>query len=178
MTAEDNREIIRKMLLHPVWGQWSQAEIARHVGVSAMTVSRVKHSMEDKPAPTKKKYIKDGQEKEMNVDNVGKKAKPTKPDVSTTDDNQEKISELVETIQTLSEENELLKDKIALGQWAASEIEKIDAEETIKDLRDRIKVLEIDNKALRESRDMYQQRNAELMRKVSSLQKKLNKETA
>ena len=31
---------------------------------------------------------------------------------------------------------------------------------------------EIDNKALRDSRDMYQQRNAELIRQVKSLSKK------
>jgi hypothetical protein len=30
---------------------------------------------------------------------------------------------------------EVLRDKIAIGQWDASDIEKIDAEQTIKDLR-------------------------------------------
>jgi len=39
-------------------------------------------------------------------------------------------------------------------------------------LREQIRVLEIDNKALRDSRDMYQQRNAELIRQVKSLSKK------
>lgn len=183
MTAEDNREIIRKMLLHPKWSLWSQAEIARHVGVSAMTVSRVKASMEDAPKTDSKKFVRDGKEHTMNTENVGKKtktpkAKPTKPDVSTVDERDEKIAELADTIQSLSEENETLKDKIALGQWDASDIEKIDAEETIKELRDRIKVLEIDNKALRESRDMYQARNAELMQRVKALQRKMGKETA
>lgn len=179
MSAEDNREIIRKMLLHPVWGQWAQSEIARHVGVSAMTVSRVKASMTDLPKQESKKFIRDGKEHTMNTGNVGKekKAPTTKPDVTTHDERDEKIQELVDTVQALSEENELLKDKIAIGQWDASEIEKMDAEDTIKELRERIKILEIDNKALRESRDMYQNRNAELMRKVKSLQAKL-KETA
>jgi hypothetical protein len=73
----------------------------------------------------------------------------------------------------LSDENSKLKDAIALGQWDASDIEKIDAEDTIKDLREQVKIFEIDNKALRESRDMFQNRNAELMKTVSSLQRKL-----
>lgn len=180
MSPDDNREIIRKMLLHPKWSLWSQAEIAKHVGVSAMTVSRVKKSMEDLPKTDTKKFVRDGKEHTMNTTNLGKKAesKPTtKPDVTTYDERDEKIQELIETVQALSDENELLKDKIAIGQWDASEIEKIDAEDTIKELRERIRILEIDNKALRDSRDMFQSRNAELMAKVKSLQKRL-KETA
>jgi len=42
----------------------------------------------------------------------------------------------------------------------------------VVNLREQIRVLEIDNKALRDSRDMYQQRNAELIRQVKSLSKK------
>ena len=57
--------------------------------------------------------------------------------------------------------------------FRSSDIEKIDIEETVVELREQVKILEIDNKALRESRDMFQNRNSELMRTVSSLQRKL-----
>jgi exonuclease VII small subunit len=148
-----------------------------------MFVSRVKASMEIKDEPKTKKFIKDGVEKEMNVSNIGKKAKekptkPTKPEVEPYDEKEDKIRELSEVVTQLDEEVTLLKDKIAIGQWDASEIEKIDVEETLADLRERIRLLEIDNKALRESRDMFQNRNAELMKTVTYLQRKLKKETA
>lgn len=68
-----------------------------------------------------------------------------------------------------------MKDKIAVGQWDATEIEKIDAEELIAELREQIKVLELDNKALRDSRDIFQNKNAELLKTVKSLQSKLKK---
>jgi DNA repair exonuclease SbcCD ATPase subunit len=87
----------------------------------------------------------------------------------------EKIDELSQTINMLADENTLMRDKIAIGQWDASEIEKIDAEETIKDLREQLRVLDLDNKALRQSRDMFQNRNSELMKTVKSLQSKLKK---
>lgn len=181
MSAEDIRKVIYCMFRHPVWSKWSNAEIARHVGVSKMTVGRVKSTMETKDEPKKKKYKdKDGIEREMDTSNLGKKSAPktTKPDVTTADpmaEMKDQINELVETINQLSDENTLLRDKIAIGQWDASEIEKIDAEETIANLREQIRVLEIDNKALRDSRDMYQSRNSELMRTVKSLQNKLKK---
>ena len=91
------------------------------------------------------------------------------------DPKEEKILELIHTVTQLAEENTLLKDKIAVGQWDASEIEKIDIQETVENLREQIRILEIDNQALRESRDMFQNRNAELIKTVNSLKKKLKK---
>lgn len=176
MSAEDNRNIIIRMIQHPVWGKWSNAEIAKHVGVSKMTVGRVKASLEkDNPAPTKKKYKdKHGNESTIETKNIGKtkEKKATKEEPATEPDDQI-VRELTDALTAVSQENTLLKDKIAIGQWDASEIEKIDAEELIAELREQIRILEIDNKALRESRDTFQNRNSELMRTVKSLQNQL-----
>jgi GH18 family chitinase len=140
-----------------------------------MMVSRVKKSMEDAPETGIKKYLtKDGKEVKVDTSKMAtKKAPTTKPDVSTYDEREDKIRELTEVVTQLSEENSKLRDAISLGQWDASDIEKIDIEETVVELREQVKILEIDNKALRESRDMFQNRNSELMRTVSSLQRKL-----
>jgi len=175
-SAEDNRNIIIRMIQHPVWGKWSNAEIAKHVGVSKMTVGRVKASLEkDKPAPTKKKYKdKHGNESTIETKNIGKtKEKKVKKEEPTTESDDQIVRELTDALTAVSQENTLLKDKIAIGQWDASEIEKIDAEELIAELREQIRILEIDNKALRESRDTFQNRNSELMRTVKSLQNQL-----
>jgi len=182
MTAEDNRNIIYAMLRHPDWSQWTNSAIAKHIGVSAMTVGRVKATLEKKDdEPKIKKFIdKSGNESTIDTSKLSTKRPTTKPDVTTAptvleqkiSEMSDQIDELVDTINGLSDENTLLRDKIAIGQWDASEIEKIDAEETIANLREQIRVLEIDNKALRDSRDMYQSRNSELMRTLKSLQNK------
>ena len=177
---EDKRSIIIRMLQHPVWGKWSNAEIAKHVGVSKMTVGRVKASLEkDNPAPTKKTYKdKHGNESTIETKNIGKtKEKKVKKDkkkeepAPETDD--QIVRELTDALTAVSQENILLKDKIAIGQWDASEIEKIDAQELIAELREQIRLLEIDNRALRESRDTFQNQNSELMRRVKQLQNQL-----
>ena len=188
MTAEDYRRSINIMLEHPTWSKWSNAQIAKHIGVSAMTVGRVKKEKAE-PKQAKKTYVdKHGNESTMDTSKIGKKKpkpkdKPTKDPAnapssttsSTYNPEEEKLQELMDTITNLADENTVLRDKIAIGQWDASEIEKIDAEETIKNLREQIRILEIDNQALRESRDMFQNRNAELVKSVNSLKKKLNK---
>ena len=48
-------------------------------------------------------------------------------------------------------------------------------QDTINELREQVRVLEIDNAALRDSRDMFQARNAELMSTVKVLQAKIKK---
>jgi hypothetical protein len=182
MSAEDNRNVIYAMLRHPEWKLWTNAAIAKHVGVSKMTVGRVKATMELTEDRTVKKYTdKHGNESTMETKNLKAKERPTtKPDVSTGEINpfveyEEKIKELTHTIIEQDKENQVLRDQIALGQWDASDIEKIDVQDTITELREQIRILEIDNKSMRESRDMFQNRNAELMRTVKSLQTKLKK---
>jgi len=181
MTFEDNRNIIYAMLRHPEWSKWTNTAIAKHIGVSSMTVGRVKATMEKKDdEPTVKKFIdKSGKEATVDTSKLATKQKTKKPDVSTAPSDLEQqiaemsdqINSLGDTVNILSDENTVLRDKIAIGQWNASEIEKIDIEETVANLRERIRILEIDNKALRDSRDMFQNRNAELTKLVKSLQK-------
>ena len=175
MTATDIRHCIVRMLEHPVWSGWTNAAIAKHVGTSKMTVGRVKSAMtepEEPAEPAEKKYVnKHGQEATIDTTNLGRKAKQAEPEPEVDD----KAAELADTINHLAEENQKLKDAIAIGAWDATDIEKEDAQETITALREQIRVLEIEVKTLRESRDMFQNRNAEMMRTVKSLQAKLKK---
>ena len=186
MGPEDVRKAVREMLLDPEWGKWTQAEIARHVGCSKMTVSRVKAELKDEESATEEKKTyknKYGQEAKINTGKLGKKPtkktapkkeKPPEP-VELDEETSIQINELSHTITQLETENQRLKDVIAVGQWDASDIEKIDAQQVIDELREQVRILEIDNKALRDSRDMFQTRNAELMKTVKSLQNKLKK---
>lgn len=179
MSHEDNRKIITEMLRDEEWSGWSDQQIANHVGVSRMTVNRVRKLLEEHKEiekPAEKKYVKDGKEQTMKVKKIGQQAptektEQTEPGVS----KEEKINELVALVVSLEEENDMLKDKIAIAQWDASDIEKMDIEEVVKDLRQKLKALEMENETLRTSRDMYQNRNAELMKTVKSLQNKLKK---
>jgi len=148
MTSADKRNIVIRMLTNKTWGGWTDAAIARHVGITGMTVGRIRKGLNKAEKPKKERVPK----QEIY------RPEPVQED--------SRVEELSETVDQLAQENERLKDKIAVGQWDATEIEKIDVQELIASLREQIRVLEIDNKALRESRDMYQARNAELMKAI------------
>lgn len=155
LSSEDFRLSVKRLISLPASKNWTVGQMARYLGCSKMTVSR--HRAKLANAGVKVEPIKVPQNFE-------------KPPV---EDN--KLVELVDTVQDLSQENQRLRDMIAVGQWDATEIEKVDVEQTIKELREQIRNLEIDNQALRDSRDMFQSRNAELMRTVKTLQAKIKK---
>jgi DNA repair exonuclease SbcCD ATPase subunit len=176
-TARDKRRSVIRMLQDKEWKEWSNVKIAEWIGVSSMTVGRLKIAMTEKK-PDEVKYInRHGQEATMNTGNLGAKSKPvvTPPPEEQYDPTQDEVKELGHTIKALEDENTKLRDAITIGAWDASDIEKKDAEETIKELRERIRILEIEYASVRESRDSYQNQNAELMRINAMLKKKLSK---
>jgi DNA-binding transcriptional regulator YhcF (GntR family) len=174
-TREDLQEIVSRMMKHAVWSTWSTRKIAEHIGCSAMTISRVKSSLEE-PSNTVS-YTRNGKSKTMNTSSIGKAPRaPRKKKQETKVIEENNVpDELIDEINKLSEENDRLKDAIAIGQWDVSEIEKVDIEDTVKDLREQIRVKDIEIQALKESRDMFQNENAELKKTVKALQAKLKK---
>ena len=175
-TAKDKRRSAIRMIRDAEWGEWANTKIAEWIGISAMTVGRLKIAMKEKK-PEEVKYInKHGKETLMKIGNLKTKPviAPPPPELEY-DPTQDEITELGHTIKALEEENTKLKDAISVGSWDASDIEKKDAEETIEELREQIRIKDIELASLRETRDSYQNQNAELMRINSALKKKLSK---
>jgi hypothetical protein len=91
------------------------------------------------------------------------------------DEKEHKIMELADTIVALDDELTLLKDIVLAKRWNATEFEQEHILYTVKELRNQIKILELDNQSLRDSRDMFQNRNAEIIRSYNSLKRQLKK---
>jgi hypothetical protein len=171
-SPEENRQIVLELIKDEEWGKWSNAQIAKHIGLSAMTVGRIRKSLEEPPKEEVTYVNKHGKQTTMKTKNVGKKKEPKVEVKEEPPSVEDKIQELTDTVVILDKELTQARDVIATKRWNATEIEVEDIHDTVVNLREQIRVLEIDNKALRDSRDMYQQRNAELIRQVKSLSKK------
>jgi hypothetical protein len=86
MTHADYKKAAQIAFDHPVWSTYTNAKIANHIGVSAMTIGRFKKANQI-VTPDKKTYTnKHGQEATIKTKNLGKKKEAqrptTKPDVS------------------------------------------------------------------------------------------------
>lgn len=193
-TKEERHANIRRCLLDAEWGKLSDRELAAHLNTSRSQVLRVRQAMEGEgKLETKRVGNKKGQKAGQVEDEKQQPQQETKEEPEPTpnlveemgavktipiDEKELELQQAADTINQLEEENKRLRDAIALGQWDASEIEKIDVQETLAELRQQVKLLEMETKTLRNSRDMYQMRNAELVAMVKSLQAKVKKLSA
>jgi uncharacterized ParB-like nuclease family protein len=162
----DKRKCVMTLLEDFEWGDLSVNEMARICGVSPQLVMAVKQEM-------------DGGEKVSSVNfNAPKKAKPAKLNTVVETPVENLAEEKDEAVAELMAENQRLSDRLAVEAMEASEEEKQAAGETIAELREQIRILEIENQSLKISRDTFQRENAELKKTVASLQRKLKKEEA
>lgn len=81
-------------------------------------------------------------------------------------------------ITELADENSELRDRLAIEAMDASDEEKLLAQETIAELRQRVHVLEQENDALKSSRDTYMQKVSEMQKQVNFWRKKAEKVAA
>jgi hypothetical protein len=86
-------------------------------------------------------------------------------------DLEHRILELSDVIDMLNEENTKYKDIIASQQWNATEFEKDYILNEITELRRQLSVMEKSESSAIASRDMFQDRNAELIRQLAYYKK-------
>jgi hypothetical protein len=157
----DKRKCVQTLLEDFEWGELSVNEMARICGVSPQLVTAVKLEME---GGTKVSTVKtNAPKKPVKLETV------VEAPVNLTEEQDEAVQELVA-------ENQRLSDRLAVEAMDATTEEKVAASETIAELREQIRILEIENQSLKISRDTYQRENAELKKTVQSLQRKLKKE--
>jgi uncharacterized ParB-like nuclease family protein len=157
----DKRKCVQTLLEDFEWGELSVNEMARICGVSPQLVTAVKLEME---GGAKVSTVKtNAPKKPVKLNNV------VEAPLNLTEEKDEAVQELVA-------ENQRLSDRLAVEAMDASEEEKLAASETIAEMREQIRILEIENQSLKISRDTYQRENAELKKTVASLQRKLKKE--
>jgi ParB-like chromosome segregation protein Spo0J len=163
-TNEDKRKCVRTLLEDFEWGEMSIAEMANKCGVSPQLVAAVKHEMET------------GSRLSTVKTNAPKKPKPVKLNNVVEVETLNLAAEKDEAVAALVSENQRLSDRLAVEAMDATPEEKLAATETLDDLREQIRILEIENQSLKISRDTFQRENAEMKKTISSLQRKLKKE--
>jgi hypothetical protein len=81
-------------------------------------------------------------------------------------------------LKYLTEENQRLADRLAVASIDATEEEKSLATETIEELREQVKMLELELESVKRSRDIFQSECNELKKQCLSQQRQLKKLSA
>jgi transposase len=165
-TNEDKRNAVMIALNDIEWSMLSNREIAKLCGVSHTFVISIKEKIEKEKEPKN--------EKPKDLD-TAEKGKFKSVETEEEDYEEDKISELLVVQKDLEEENNKLKDKIAVGSMSGTEADKKLAYETIAELRDENTRLEAELDAMTISRNSYMRENAEMKKQINYYRNKLKK---
>lgn len=183
----DKRKAVLGTLNHPATKDWSDNQIAKHCGLSPTFVGNVRRSLStmDSEKSTERTYTtKHGTTATMKTDKIGKSSAAKKPkrqlaavpdEIAGYDPRDDELKEAHQTASELAEENERLRDRIAVEAMDASEDAKTEAAKTIEELRTRVKVLEAENAAIKANRDQYLNENSQLKKQCSIQQREIKK---
>jgi FtsZ-binding cell division protein ZapB len=180
-SASDKRKKITDCLEDDEWSKYSDSIIAEHCGSSRNLVLKVRQERNEKK-PDTVLIKKGGKVVEQNITNVsGKKKKsdsekpanPVATPEEVKDSQEEKYDARDDVIHDLKAANTSLSDRLAIAAFDASDEDKQMAEQTIKELREQVRQLEIELLAVKSSRDGYQKENSEMKKQILAMQKKL-----
>jgi|APGre2960657444_1045066.scaffolds.fasta_scaffold252856_2 hypothetical protein len=87
------------------------------------------------------------------------------------------IRELEDTVEYLKAQKRAFEAAIASKDFHHPDLEKIDIEQTFKDLKERICILNIENEALLKSGDMFAERCKENYRKLAYWEKRIKQDS-
>jgi hypothetical protein len=166
-TNEDKRKGVMTMLKDIEWQDYSNRDIAEICGVSHTLVNVMRKELEEgKPS---------GNSSTLKVNSRIAKDTVQDPAVEFNEAEIERET-LRAAANTLQKENEDLQDKLTVAMASGTDdIEKEKAQSIIADLRAQMRLLDIELKEMRISRDTYQRENSELKKQVTSLLKKVKK---
>jgi vacuolar-type H+-ATPase subunit I/STV1 len=171
-TNDDKRKAVLTLLEDLEWSEWSDSEIGRRCNVSHTFVSRIKKSMGLEQA--EKKYTtKHGTTAKMKPANKPSEPVVMKPAEVPQED--ERLAELAAAHEDLAEENARLLAKLAIQNMEATAEEKQAAHDTIESLQAQVKTLEAELRAVKNSRDQLQQKNADMLKQVNYWKKRCDK---
>ncbi len=199
-TAADKRKAAKVMLSrHP---DCSDRAIADHCVISHHTVASVRSEIEQPAMPRtgldgKKRGLpqnvatgqmpsssqpvdsKGGESRKLSKTEkvIHKKAKKTldfvPPEIEGYDPTEDQIKEAQHVIVEQQAQIDALKDRVAVG--ALPQDDQEDAAKIIAELRERIRLLEIENDAITKSRDAFQAENAQMKRQLDMQRRKIAK---
>lgn len=161
----DKRKSVLSMLDDMEWAEWSNEAIAKECKVSSMTVGRIRKEVG--AVVDEVKYERNGKEQVMKRPDNQVKTKVEPKLEYEFDEKEEKIHELATEIQSIAEENEMLKAKVAVASMDASDEDKQAAQGIIDSLQAKVKAQDAEIIALKASRDSYQTKCAEMMKQLA-----------
>jgi len=161
-SIEDKRKAVMEMLDDFEWSEWSDREIAKHCSVTHPFVAKMRQRIAEPAQPETSKASPSKKPTES-------KAVVEKPAQAEEQD----APEAQQQIDVLLEENDRLTKQLAIQNMP--EAEQAQASTLIDELREELRVLQVELNAVIKSRDLFQAENGQLKKQIATQQKYIKK---
>lgn len=151
----DKRKSVQTLLADTEWAEWSDRKIAEACGVTHPFVANLRRPQEVVTVTTPRPEKQPGEVVTVTTRKPAKEPKRELHVVAPEPDGEDQLAEAQHTITELAQENEQLRDKLAVESLMEPEHAKTQTADTISELRHRVKALEAEVDALKVSRDTY-----------------------
>ena len=168
-TPDERRYVVQMALEDIELGDKTDVEIAAICDVSSMTVGRVRKAL-----GLEKAVRVDKKGRKVNVTNMGRKKEEVPPPVPEYTE-ADKMEEMAKEHTIIAEENTKLKDLLAVKTLPVSEEAKAEVQQVLVDLREDIKTLEYQLRAMTQSRNEFQRKNAEMIKQLTYWKRRAEK---
>lgn len=178
-TLADRRKAVTILLQDEEWTTWSNAKIAEKCCCSVELVARIRQDIGAEKTSTactrnrKRMLMRTprnvrSQEDVYPSENGGIEESPPDPkDIE--------LETALDACRTTTAENELLRDQLIKVRLVGVEADREAAALEVDEMRRQIKLLEVEVRALANSRDQFQNENVQLMRQVNYLERQRKK---
>jgi len=176
LTNADKRKSVMVLLTDMEWRQWSNRDIAKHCHVTHTFVNKLRDEVETVSTVKVKSQVEtvstcsESGEAETKLQS----SQQTSVDAGY-DPRDDELETAHATVVSLAEENERLKDMLAVEQMCGTEEDKLAAGQIIDGLRSHVRKLEVELEAVKASRDTYQRENGELRRQCAQQRREIDK---
>ena len=183
-TNADKRKSVSEMLADSEWAKWSQERIAKTCEVSIGLVSKMVHELAslhgEEIKPATRTVERNGKTYEQNTTNIGKaavadSAAPAKPALTVVAPVIAPEDEYTELDAAHDQIHELQAELVVARIHSTDSEEAAQAATLIAELRAHIKMLEATLKAVKISRDTYQNQVAEMQRQINRQRREIDR---
>ena len=168
-TPDERRYVVQMAFEDIEYGNSTDVFIAELCDVSISTVGRVK-----KMLGLERTSVVDRNGRRVDVSRSGRPmAPPPPPEPEYTEE--DKFHEMAIEHTAMAEENTKLKDLLAVKSLPVSEKARAEVQQTIEELREQVKDLEFQLRTMTQSRNEFQNKNAEMIKQMNYWKKRAEK---
>ena len=169
-TPEERRYAVQMALEDIEYGETPDSYVAELCDVSLATVSRVR-----KLLGLERASIVDKNGRRVDVSRSGRPSAPPPPPPPPEYTEDDKFQEMAIEHTAMAEENAKLKDMLAVKSLPVSEKARAEVQQTIEELREQVKTLEFQLRTMTQSRNEFQNKNAEMIKQMNYWKKRAEK---